>query len=89
MNEWGIYGLAGNVWEWCSDWLDDKDRRYKLRKGGSWDFDPKSSLRVVAKGIDLPTAKYDTIGFRVIVAKKKTPSAVDSKSPTKKRKSWF
>ena len=70
MNEWGIYGLAGNVWEWCLDWLDNTDQHYKIRKGGSWDFDPKNSLRVDAKGIDLPTARYDTIGFRVIVAPK-------------------
>jgi ankyrin repeat protein len=72
MNEWGIYGLAGNVWEWCEDWLDDSDRRFKIRKGGSWDFDPKESLTIYAKGIDRPEAKYDTIGFRIIAAPKRT-----------------
>ncbi len=70
MSEWGIYGLAGNVWEWCSDWFDHRDQKYKVRKGGSWDFDPKSSLTVDFKGFDAPTSRYDTIGFRVIVATK-------------------
>jgi hypothetical protein len=71
MNEWGVYGMAGNVWEWCLDWMDDADRQLKVRKGGSWDFDTKDSLKVAARGLDRPTARYDTIGFRVIVAPKR------------------
>jgi len=70
MNEWGVYGLAGNVWEWCEDWMDDEDRQRKIRKGGSWDFDTKDSLKIRARGIDRPSARYDTIGFRIIVAQK-------------------
>lgn len=73
MNEWGVYGLAGNVWEWCEDWMDDEDRQLKIRKGGSWDFDTKESLRTRARGIDRPAARYDTIGFRIIVAQKPLP----------------
>jgi formylglycine-generating enzyme required for sulfatase activity len=72
MNECGIYGLAGNVWEWCDNWFDKKDQRFKIRKGGSWDFDPKESLRILANGLDRPEARYDTIGFRIIVAPKRT-----------------
>lgn len=33
-NEWGIFGLAGNVTEWCEGWYDEK-RKLRLRKGSS------------------------------------------------------
>lgn len=68
MNELGIFGLAGNVWEWTLDWMDDTKRDYKIRKGGSWDFDEQDSLRINARGFDRPDARYDTIGFRIVVA---------------------
>ena len=65
-NEWGLYGMAGNAWEWCEDWYD-RSATYKVRKGGSWDFDNEFALRIESKGFDLPSAQYDTIGFRVIL----------------------
>jgi hypothetical protein len=68
VNEWGIHGLAGNVWEWCEDWYDDSHSS-KVRHGGSWDFDTRPNLRIDARGFDSPDAKYDTIGFRVVVSK--------------------
>ncbi len=68
MNELGIFGLAGNVWEWTLDWTDDAKPEYKIRKGGSWDFDGQESLRINARGFDRPDARYDTIGFRIVVA---------------------
>jgi hypothetical protein len=68
INEWGLYGMAGNVSEWCEDWYTT-DRKYKVRRGGSWDFDDRKNLLIDAIGFDRPTSTDDTIGFRVIAAK--------------------
>ncbi len=66
-NEWGLYGMGGNVWEWCEDWYDESRTR-KVRKGGSWDYDPSHALLVDYRGMDLPDARSDTVGFRLVVA---------------------
>ena len=65
-NEMGIYGLAGNVWEWCDDWFDTR-KTYRVRHGGSWDFDDRSSLRIDCRGFDRPQTRDEALGFRVVV----------------------
>jgi hypothetical protein len=69
-NEWNIYGVAGNVWEWCDDWFDS-GRKYKVRHGGSWDFDDEKSLRISYRGFDRPDTRDDTVGFRVVASPRK------------------
>lgn len=66
-NTWAIYGLAGNVWEWCLDWYDTR-QLYRVRQGASWDFDSDILLRIDTRGFDRPDARYDTLGFRVVVS---------------------
>ncbi|MFC1452788.1 SUMF1/EgtB/PvdO family nonheme iron enzyme [Verrucomicrobiota bacterium] len=68
-NEWAVFGVGGNAWEWCENWYD-RSRTYKVRKGGSWDFDQRESLTIIARGFDRPEARYDTIGLRLIVGPK-------------------
>jgi formylglycine-generating enzyme required for sulfatase activity len=69
LNEWGIYGMSGNVWEWCEDWFDST-RKTRIRQGGSWDFDGPEMLKIATYGFDTPNTRDDTVGFRAVAAPK-------------------
>ena len=69
-NEWGIFGLAGNAWEWCEDWLGT-GQKHKVRHGGGWSYTTEADTRIATRGMDRPEVKFDTIGFRVVVALKR------------------
>ena len=64
LNGYGLYDMAGNVWEWCQDWYDSNKNRRVLR-GGSWN-DPSSNLRAASRFGYFPTLPYDYLGFRCV-----------------------
>ena len=80
-NNFGLYDMHGNVWEWCQDswhssykgaptdgsaWLDtEENTNFKLLRGGSWSFDP-GYCRSACRDYDVLDLDYYGIGFRVV-----------------------
>ena len=64
LNGYGLYDMAGNVWEWCQDWYDSNKTRRVLRSG-SWN-DPSSNLRVANRFGYFPSNTYYYVGFRCV-----------------------
>ena len=64
-NEYSLFDMAGNVWEWCQDWYDSGERTRVLR-GGSWLNFPYS-LRVAYRAPLTSRNRYGCDGgFRCV-----------------------
>jgi formylglycine-generating enzyme required for sulfatase activity len=78
-NDWGLYDMHGNVWEWCEDdwhgnydgaprdgsaWVkSDKENTSKLVRGGSWVNDPRNCRSASRDNSFVP---INVVGFRVV-----------------------
>jgi formylglycine-generating enzyme required for sulfatase activity len=81
-NDYGLYNITGNVWEWCSDWfhpsyhltaarvnpLGPARGRAKVMKGGSYlcHHSYCNRYRVAARTSNEPDSATTNIGFRCV-----------------------
>lgn len=64
-NDWGLYDMLGNVWDWCWDLYDpDVYGTYRVLRGGGWS-DEHWSCRASVRRRSHPTFRIDDVGFRV------------------------
>lgn len=81
-NELGIFDMSGNVYEWCSDWYDEKyyansqnstnpqgaaNGDYRVVRGGSW-LNNFINLRVAYRDGAAPDGRDFSLGFRCLRA---------------------
>ena len=63
-NGYGLYDMAGNVYEWCQGWYNT-DQRFKVLRGGSW-TNLICALRVATRPYSNPYGRSDNSGFRCV-----------------------
>lgn len=78
-NQFRLFDMSGNVWEWCQDWYESNYYyhskkynptgpwfgNYKAIRGGSW-YNNAEDIRVTDRSFYSPHRSNSDIGFRVV-----------------------
>ncbi len=70
-NDYGLFDMAGNVYEWCFEWYPGSTTN-RVRRGGSWYYDAYSARIGFRRAAGPHIRNYD-YGFRVSISAPAAP----------------
>ena len=73
-NQFGLYDLSGNVWQWCADLYANGQADHVVR-GGCWSYEAPALLLSSRRGHGAPTLQNINGGFRCVLGASLPPSA--------------
>jgi len=68
-NQFGLFDMGGNVWEWCSNRHFGQNAKAPpcLWRGGGWQESAEKNLKSSQRVVHAPEEGADSVGFRIVL----------------------